>query len=320
MKTSVYEDPLQCQILWEKMWPAKGLFDLWEVRSCFHDVFSRPLHFQTVEKNNTIVGFLPLSWDQESGSYIQFPGETWQGRTWMEQNKIIAENYEIFQMLLDSTPGSVHLRYLDWNTLLENFDVAQQDDEGYLFFPGLCDFSFENYWQGFSGKSRKKLRNELKRFNDGDISFKFNNTKDLDQMFHMNIQSFSHHSYFSDPRFYDSFERLVSFLHKMGMLRITTIKIGGKTAAIDIGAIFKNTYTLLAGGTDPEFPGIAKFINFHHMDWACQKKIDSVDFLCGDFNWKKRFHLTPRPFFEINIDKAMPLHKYNRFEREAICA
>ena len=35
---------------------------------------------------------------------------------------------------------------------------------------------------------------------------------------------------------------------KMGMLRITTAVVEGKIAAVDMGAVFNNTYTVVAGG------------------------------------------------------------------------
>jgi CelD/BcsL family acetyltransferase involved in cellulose biosynthesis len=77
------------------------------------------------------------------------------------------------------------------------------------------------------------------------------------------------------------------------------VLVGGKVAAVDIGAVWGSTYTVLAGGTQPDFPGIAKLINLHHIEWACNQNFMEVDFLCGDFNWKNRFHLTPRPLYEI---------------------
>jgi CelD/BcsL family acetyltransferase involved in cellulose biosynthesis len=36
------------------------------------------------------------------------------------------------------------------------------------------------------------------------------------------------------------------------------------------------------------------------MRWACQQRLQQVDFLCGDFHWKKQFHLTPRPLFLLS--------------------
>jgi Acetyltransferase (GNAT) domain len=321
MKTIVYEDPEECRQVWERFWPGKGLFDLWQVRSCFHQVFSRPLHFRVVEKNQIPVGFLALCWDGEKQQYVQFPGETWQGKTWLEQNKIIAQTPEVMAQLLDSIPGPVHLRYLEWNSVLGLSNRLEIDEIGYCFYPALHDFSFENYYQSFSGKFRKKLKADLKKLTDRKVSFRFNDPKDVDHLFRLNQEAFGQSSYFSEARFYNAFERLAEFLTRMGMMRITTVLIDGAVAAVDMGALYKNSYTLLAGGTNPEFPGVAKLINLHHMEWSCHQGIETVDFLCGDFNWKERFHLTPRPLYELKLNNALI---YNGLAFEAkgqkICA
>jgi hypothetical protein len=89
-------------------------------------------------------------------------------------------------------------------------------------------------------------------------------------------------------------------------IRLVTVRIEGKVAAVDMGCVYNDTYTLLAGGTNPDFPGIAKFINLHHIKWACEQKIKRVDFLCGDFNWKTLFHLTPAPLIVLAA-KSPPL-------------
>jgi hypothetical protein len=305
MKTIIYEDPEQCRRLWEALWPAKGLFDLWQVRACFQDAFSRPLHFHVVEKNQRPVGLLALCWDGEKQQYVQFPGETWQGKTWLEQNRIIAETPEVIEELLDSVPGPLHLRYLCWNDVLGMSNRLVPDEIGYCFHPGLYGFSVKNYMLSFSGKSRKKLHAELKKLHDRKVTFRFNQSKDLAHLVKLNRESFGEDSYFSETKFYHSFENLAVFLTRMGMMRLTTVLIDGSIAAVDMGALYKNSYTLLAGGTNPDFPGVAKLINLHHMDWSCDQGIDVVDFLCGDFNWKERFHLTPRPLYELNRNPSL---------------
>lgn len=70
-------------------------------------------------------------------------------------------------------------------------------------------------------------------------------------------------------------------------------------AAVDIGAVWNGIYTVVAGGACSDFPGVAKLINFHHLEWACGQQLREVDFLCGEFNWKNRFHLTPRPLYQM---------------------
>ena len=320
MDHKTYQDLEQCRRIWEQNWPVKEIFDLWQVRFCFHEAYLNPLQFHTIEQCGRIKGFLPLSWNEESDKFVFFPGETWQGKTWLEQNRIIADNSEVMEKMLEAVQGPMHLRYLSWDPILDDVHQSKEDEIGYHFYPGLFDFSFENYWLGFSGKSRKKIRTELNKLENQKLTFRFNQFEDLDHMFEMNQTAFANNSYFNDTRFYNSFDRLACFLSEMGMLRIITILVGDKIAAVDMGAVFNSTYTLFAGGTNTEFPGIAKIINLHHMEWACKQRFKAVDFLCGDFNWKKRFHLSPRPLYEITTNKPVSRQKWSNHEKEAVCA
>jgi len=318
MKTTIYEDPDECKFIWKKLWPVKGFFDLWQVRSCFHDSYSRPLSFHVVEDNQKAVGFLALCWNEEEQKYVQFPGETWHGKTWLEQNRVISDTPEIFERLLDSVPGPLHLRYLSGDPLMGSSDLIRTDEMGYIFLPGQYGYSFEAYQQSFPGKSRKKLRAELKKFEERHIDFRFNRLDDIERLFQMNQECFGNDSFFTDLRFRQSFLKLAGFLEKFGMLRITTVLINGAVAAIDMGALWQKSYTLLAGGTNREFPGIAKLINLHHMEWSCSQRLERVDFLCGDFNWKERFRLTPIPLYELCLEKQRTSLEFR--EKSAACA
>lgn len=288
-----------CRRIWEEVQPMRTLFDLWPVRVCFATSFDRDPCFIIAEENGRITGLLPLSRTDEPGSYAFFPGELWSGKTWLERNRIVARDARTARDLLNHVPGTAHLRYMTPCPLVSG---AQEVDEiGYLFHPGAYAFQFDAYMAQFSTRSRKKLGRELDALTAPGVAFRYDVLADADLFFRMNLGAFGERSYFSDPRFQKSFEKLIAWLSANEMLRITTVQIGGRIAAVDVGAVFGTAYTVLAGGTDPEFPGIAKLINFHHMEWACRMRLTEVDFLCGDFGWKERFHLTPRPLYQIRI-------------------
>ena len=295
----LYQDPAHCRKLWESLWPGRVLFDLWPVRWCFHQAFDRPLAFHVAEKAGRPVGLLALCRNNDEGTFVQFPGETWQGKTWLEQNRIIAPTPDILEILLDAVPGPVHLRYLKYRTGLNRTGLVHPDETRYLFFPGSFGFSFDTYWQSIPGKTRKKLNADIRKLEAQDVCISEGTVSDMDHLFRLNLAAFGPDAYFYDARFLRSFELLAEFFHKMDMLRITCVHIKGRLAAVDMGVLWKGTYTLLAGGTSPEFPGVAKLINRHHLQWACAQKLKYVDFLCGDFNWKQRFRLTPVPLFEL---------------------
>ncbi len=316
-----YTDIEECRQVWETLWPDNCFFDLWQVRSCFNQAFNRPLHFQVFEENNVPKGMIALCWIKEQKAYGHFPGETWKGETWLEQNKIISCHSDMSLALINSLPRPVHLRYLTHDSFFQTRGIVHQDETGYLFLPKKYDYSFNQYFGEFSGKTRKKINAEMSKLERQPVTIRHNRLSDVDLLFKMNIQAFGKDSYFNDQRFLTGFEKLVSYMVSKGMIRITTILIGGKTAAVDMGAVYKKNYTILAGGTSPEFKGIAKLINFHHINWACTQKMKQVDFLCGNFNWKERFHLTPRPLYELKLDNSVLCRNLSEQTKEIkICA
>ncbi len=305
----ICNDLEEARRLWHRHWPQRSLFDLWGVRSCFQMYYDRDPWFVVAEQHDAFAGMLALSWIPELHCFGHFPGEVWCGKTWLEQNRILACSPEVVYLMEAHTPGEINIRYLVATDFDRHGFLDAVDEIGYLFYPGLYDYSFQNYMRGFSGKTRKKIRHEVSRLERQGVSYRFDHLPDIDGLFRLNLESFEDKSYFSDLRFLRSFENLAAWLHANGMLKITTILVGGKVAAVDLGAVWNKHYTVLAGGTCPDFPGIAKVINFHHLEWACQQRCLSVDFLCGDFNWKNRFHLTPRPlyrFFRPHLAAYLP--------------
>ncbi|MBC8452337.1 MAG: GNAT family N-acetyltransferase [Spirochaetes bacterium] len=301
MRIREYRDTEEFSRLWKRSWPAKSIFDLWEVRDCFNRAFNRPSVFFTAEQNDQIMGLLPLSWIDEQQCFAVFPGETWQGKTWLEQNKIPAADISIRNDLLACIPDRAHLRYLGLDSIDTDVPTAEVDETGYIFIPGTYNYSFQPYMEQLSGKFRKNYLSESSRLVKDGLTFRHDRISDIEHLFRMNIESFGESSYFAESRFRHGFENLISWLMDNNMLRITTVIIGDKVAAVDIGALWEQHYTVLAGGTNPEFMGVAKIINFHHLEWSCSQRLKTVDFLCGDFGWKKRLNLTPRPLYQIHI-------------------
>ena len=149
------EDPGGCRRLWERFWPVECLFDLWPVRACFLEPFDRSPYFLVAEYKGVIQGMLALSWIEEEHCFGHFPGETWNGKTWLEQNRIPASGPVAAAELLDRIPGPAHLRYLTRESLPGDGNLASVDEVGYLFFPRQYDWSFEAYRKQFSGKRNR---------------------------------------------------------------------------------------------------------------------------------------------------------------------
>lgn len=289
----------ECRHLWQQVMPEDQLTDLWEVRQCFQEHFRRPPLFIAAEEYGKTCGLLPLSWIEESGCYGYFPGETWEGKTWLEGNRVFSRDGDILAGLINACPSPFYLRYLTGESNISGDEWAT-DEIGYLFLPPAYGYDMENYFHEFSNKGRKRLRKEMASIESLGVEYRTDDLSDLDILAGLNRKRFGDRSYFSDVRFMASFRSLARLLDERGLLRMTTLLVGGRPAAVDMGCVYKGTYTLLAGGTVAAYPGVAKLINLHHMERACRERLDQVDFLCGDFAWKPRFHLAPRPLYLLS--------------------
>jgi len=290
----------ECREVWERVFPPQSLTDLWELRLCFHRYFQRPPCFLVAEDADGVCGLVPLSWIEESACYGYFPGETWEGKTWLEQNRVFVRSEPILTALLERCPSTYSLRYL-----LPPAGVPREhcavDEVGYLFLPPRYGFDLENYFQAeFSHRNAKRVKRDVNRTAALGVSYRYDDLADFEHLLRLNMERFGERSYFADTRFREGFRSAVQFLHQQGWLRVTTLLIQGEPAAVDVGCMRDGTYTLLAGGTDSRYPGVAKLINLHHMQRACQERLEQVDFLCGDFSWKTLFHLTPRPLYLLS--------------------
>lgn len=300
LESRLLTDMEEIRHLWGSCWTEESLFDHWGLRECFASMFRRRSLAVVVEDGRRVMGFLPLSWIEESACYGFFPGETWKGRTWLERNRIFLDGPATLDMLLENVPGPLSLRYLLAGEAGAPAHPAMELDElNYRCFPRDWGYSPDGYWRLFSGKSARRIGRELSRFDDYGVAFRHGRFDDLETMFALNKASHGEDSYFEDSRFMRSFLSLAEWLRDRGMLRVTAALVGGKVAAVDMGAVFKGVYTLLAGGTHREFPGVAKLINVHHVEWACSQRMDCVDFMCGDFGWKRRFHLSASPLYGL---------------------
>ncbi|MFH1699460.1 MAG: GNAT family N-acetyltransferase [Candidatus Zixiibacteriota bacterium] len=294
----IITDLRECRRLWEQVIPKELVSDLWQVRACFQNQYGHPPCFILAEEDGNITGFLPLSWNNETGHYNYFPGETWEGKTWLEQNRIIVKDRHTLDAMLAGLDKPYHLRYLRKDGNWDKIDEGT-DETGYLFIPDNYDYDMDRYFDAFSHKTSKKLKKELAVWDNHKVEWRFDKLEDFEILCQMNISRYGRLSYFHDNRFLESFRSLLRFLDDQNWLRIVTVIVDGVPAAVDMGSLYNGMLTMLAGGTNGDFRGIAKLINIHHMTYVCENRLDSVDFLCGDFNWKTLFHLTPAPLYVL---------------------
>ncbi|HUU21944.1 MAG TPA: GNAT family N-acetyltransferase, partial [Phycisphaerae bacterium] len=229
---TVVDHPDQCRALWLRLVPPEGLFDLWEVRVCFQEHYGYQSRFLVAENGSGPTGLLALSEIADHGYWGFFPGETYHGKTWLEQNRLLAATPDDRLELLAHCPDPAHLRYVSGQYAADGV-AAEVDEVNYLFRPADYGGSFERYLQAFSGKSRKRLRRELDELEARGVSYRYDDPSDIDRAFAMNLELFGDRSYFADERFLSSFRGLCHMLGQRGWLRVTALLLGGRIAAVD---------------------------------------------------------------------------------------
>ena len=297
IKKKIVTDVDACARLWNTLIPARNLSDLWEVRLCFHRNYRNRLNFLLFEDRGELAGMLPLVYLEEGDKYVFFPGEIWNGKTWLERTSIFCQKPEDLGHLLSECPDRTYLRYIDCDRA-SSIAELEVDETAYLLYPPEFNFDLALYHQRFTWKKLKAIKKEIEVFLSQDCSWHLNRLSDYDLLVEMNLKRFGETSYFYDARFANSFRDVMHLLHHNGWLRLVSLRIGAEMAAIDMSALFNGSYVVMLGGTHLQFPGIAKAMNMHHIEFACERRVSKVDFLCGDFYWKKLWHLDPEPLYK----------------------
>jgi len=293
--TALIHDRDEQRQLWMKHWPRQSIFDEWVVRDCFARAFNRESIFVVCRDNQIVTGMLPLgNFDSSMGCGF-FPGETWHDETWLEPNRIFAADAASAEALLETAPFALDLRYISDQNSLSGLEI---DDYDYSYFPGETG-GYSGYWQQLPKKYARELVKTIDAFQTTGLEIRHNRIADFRSLVDFSNTNFGTESYFFDARFIQAFENMTSWLYDNNALRLTTVLIGGVVAAVDLGAVRGNCYSLLTGGTNREFPGIAKLINLHHLEWGSANGMNQIDFLCGDYGWKRRFGLKATPYYRL---------------------
>ncbi|HNX27520.1 MAG TPA: GNAT family N-acetyltransferase [Phycisphaerae bacterium] len=303
LEIDIVRDTTRCRELWEEFVANARIWDLWQIRSCFGEKFGHPLYFVVARRKGEMCGFLPLVWLDREQRFVFYPGETWKGRTWLEHNQLIVDSPWTLDAMLEAVPGPLELRYC-LNAVNTGGHGTLPDETNYYLHTADYGYKFENYIGSFSSKSRRRLLAVEDEFDGRGMTWRMDEYNDINLMLDMNIDSFGTESYFSCDDFRNGFLDLVDSCRRQGWLRITTALVGGKPAAVDVGIVFNTIYTVMAGGTSPEFPGIAKVINMRHIMNSFESRFAELDFMCGDFGWKERYHLSQRPMYRLNANSV----------------
>ena len=280
----------ECERLWKAFIIPNCVSDLWEFRLRLHNQFNNKPCFLVVEDSAGIGGMMPLSFIADIDTYVFFPGEIWEDKTWLERTPFYIRNSRFLYNLITACPDNIYLRYLELPEKID-FPEFSPDETGYVIYPRDFNYDLSQYDKRFSRKKSKAIKKVIQSFESYGCRIYYNRLSDFNSMVEMSLKQFGRKSFMYDIRFRNGFREIMNFMHHNSILRMISCEIGGELAAVDIGAVFNGIYTVFIGGTNPEFPGIAKLMNMNHIDFCFRERLRKIDFLCGDFHWKKLWHL-----------------------------
>jgi hypothetical protein len=299
----VETDLSQCQLLWEEFSPNESLFDLWDFRLAFWRGYQYQPYFITLSFQGKVISVLPLWFDKEDKQY------TWFGGSWPDENIFFSRIPKTIPLLLKLIPGKTRLfciRSQEGVTNQGNF--LEMDEEKYIL--DLKNFSsLDDFWATLRKKKRYNLKRDWKRTQALKPEIIINDFSHLETLFKLNINRFDgmvlddSKSTFLPKEKQKTFKEIIN-LARDYQVRMVSTMIGGKIVAVDLVALYKQTYYCLAGGCDVEnYSGLGTFANLQLIkDAIGLENVDLIDFLQGDVNWKASWQLGIRPLFKFTKD------------------
>ena len=271
-----------CKRLWDSFVQIANLSDLWDFRFCFHKHYQHSLHFLTFEERQEVLAVLPLVHHPDKDIYVFFPGETWNGKTWLERTFVYCRRPQEIGRFLSGCPEQTYLRYIDWDDApsVSEFEI---DEIGYLLRPQDFAYDLEAYYKRFTWKKLKAIKKEIASLLSPGSSWHINRLSDYDLLVNMNLGKFGDTSYFYDSRFAESFRDVMHMLAQRGWLRMVSLQIGGETVAVDMGALFNNTFVGFLGGTPSDFSAVDQAVNMQQSAFCCQQPGSQADLPGGGF-------------------------------------
>jgi hypothetical protein len=308
LKYTVIADLEECHKLWDEFSPKESLFDLWDFRVPFYQIFQPQLHFILLRKGERNVGLLPLWHDNEQKQYH------WFGGWWHEDNKFLVKDPLFTPILFALCPEPAYLNCISSEMLShfvahEEFKKFSQADPKYVLDVSRFK-SFEDYLKSLKKSRRHALKKERKKIEAKKPEIIIDNFSDFDNLMSLCCERFDQkisHGYkdpydegpiWQDSRYADTFRGIIDNTSKDYQMRMITVKIGGRVVGVDLLAIYNGCYYALVCGYDvSRCSGIGNYLNILEIEEAIKLGLKKVDLLQNSYQWKDRW-FQPLPLLE----------------------
>jgi len=290
----------KCELLWQEFSPKRNLFETWEFRYAFYLGYKFSPHFLLLKRRLTGVpteggsgypenlALLPLWFDKDRKIY------TWFGSDWQEEVSFFAKDQNYIPILISLAPSPLYLNAISGKSIeLIRDRVAFEDDES-KYILNLGSFRNHEDWLKTLKKNRRRdLRKDRNRILRQNPEIIINNFADFEKLITLAKKRFSQkgkETDWEDPRRIKTFKEVIKLGGKSYQPRMITIKIGGKTAGVDLVCLLKKTYFTVKCGYDvKDFSGIGNYMNLFEIDDAISLGMKKIDFLQNNYQWKERW-------------------------------
>ncbi len=291
LKIEVASQLDQCRCLWDEFSPNSSLFDTWDFRLAFWKGYRNPFYFLMLKKGKEILGLLPIWYEEDNNKRY-----TWFGSNWQEENKFFAKDPVLVSLLLAICPSPLVLGAISLEGLgkAKEFVDFQENDSKYIL--DLRGFSSsKDFLSSLKKKKRYNFKRDKKRIEAQEPKIIFDNFSDFKSLVSLCKERFKQKGEGTD---WDDLRRIETFRHVIEIgrkktsfeVRMITVVLKGRIAAVDLIALFKGCYYPLKCAYDvSRFPGIGNFVNLLEIDDAISLGMKRVDFLEISYGWKERW-------------------------------
>lgn len=294
MEIRVITELKEAERLWRALSPNKVIFDDWDFRYCFYKYKPCPLKFyaafEKTADGEELVGLMPLQFNAEWGGLEFFAEDP------CEDNRVFIK------------PGHepvIAMLYKNLKETAKFFDISGEDEfttsleiEDYDYALPLQGINnFDDYLKSrLSAKRQRNLRSSIQKAEGLPIKVFINRPQDLDALFALNNKNFSD-SYLESEEDRRPWRSLLDLpFHWV----IMSLEIDGQVQAVSFSVLYNNIYFYLITGVNfKDFSSLGKYLNRLNIEKALELKADSFDAGLGDCNWKKLWHLDPKPQYEF---------------------
>lgn len=303
LKLQVISQLETCYQLWQDFSPKESLFDTWEFRLAFWKGYRRDRepYFLVLKTDGDTLALLPLWYERDNKRY------TWFGSTWQENNTFFVKDRIFIPLLLAVCPSPAILNALKTETLndFKESAVFKVDDPKFTLDLTKIN-SLDDFLTSFNKKRRYNMKRDKRIIEAQQPQIIFDNFSDLKKLVALCKKRFyekGEDTDWDDPRRVETFKQVISLGNQKGSYRIRmiTVKIGKKTAAVDLILLFNGCYyPVKCGYNVAEFPGIGNYVNLLEIEDALRLGMRKMDFLEINYGWKDRWFET------------VPLYKFKK--------